>query len=162
MRRFPLDRIFAGMSRWKPPTRHARSALAAGVIVLLAGHAGAGVTPPNADFTCSGKRTTSGTAFGQHTNRVKFVLNVRAGRPTTIVDTTGTAICPPRATCAYAVSGDQLQVRVDHVPQADPHYTARFGIDTGTGRYAYDGGGLDGAWSETGKCKAAKSSASVR
>ncbi|MFS2109156.1 hypothetical protein ACCC88_05695 [Sphingomonas sp. Sphisp140] len=65
--------------------------------------------------------------------------------------------CIQGATCAVTMSSEIVQVQVRSVPHHDPGYTAVFHLDRKSLIFKASGGGLDGGWSITGKCKPGRS-----
>lgn len=63
-------------------------------------------------------------------------------------------LCAKGAECASSVSAEAIEVSFRRVPNWDPLYSARFRMDMRNKKFVNGGGGLDGGWSQKGKCKA--------
>lgn len=124
-----------------------------GIIAALA--AAASSRPAHSQsfkFTCAGTGSSQGNegmrALGKTTYRIDGEgqqISIRDG---------GHAFCMQGASCTVAISAEFIQVVARSVPQHDPGYSATFQLYRKSLTFKAFGGGLDGGWTITGKCKA--------
>lgn len=115
-----------------------------------------GDTPPGPQsFTCVGTGFSKGYPYGrQDTGKVQLLVTVRDGVVDVADRDRGISSCPEGAECASIVSAEAIRLSIRNVPHHDPLYAASFRLDLRRKTFVNSGGGLDGGWSQKGKCKA--------
>ncbi len=106
-------------------------------------------------FTCVGTGSSQGNEGVRKISETRYRV-AGDGQQVSIRDGDN-EFCIQGAICAVAVGGEFVQVQVRSVPHHDPGYSAAFHIDRKSLIFKASGGGLDGGWSITGKCKPSRS-----
>lgn len=107
-------------------------------------------------FACEGARTENGYPYGRREiGRTKFRF-LDDGERSAVVELgpTDANFCVTGAECAVSIAADIVQLDVGRAPGWDPGYSSRFRFDRRRLKFEASGGGLDGEWSVSGKCKA--------
>ena len=107
-------------------------------------------------FACEGAGRSEGYPYGvQDTGRKKFrILDDGEHSAVFHLDPTEANFCVTGAVCSVSITADTVQLVVSQVPNYDPLYSSRFQFPRGRRVFEASGGGLDGGWSISGRCKA--------
>ncbi|WP_447726000.1 hypothetical protein [Sphingomonas koreensis] len=107
------------------------------------------------NLSCVGKGSTEGLKGRREINDSRYRIvgdgqhvSVRVG---------GYSFCIQGANCTVEVGDKEVHIGVRDIPQYDPGYSQHFRLDRMTSVFTASGGGLDGGWSITGKCKPERS-----
>jgi hypothetical protein len=127
-----------------------------GISAMLASVAANAPAPsPPVVFECIGTGRSQGSAYGvQEVVDTRYRIEGEGQRMS--VRRLGYKtedMCPSGAACTIVATDDIVQLEVSKIPNADPLYSSRFRFDREKLLFEASGGGLDGGWSITGKCK---------
>lgn len=123
-----------------------------GIVAALAGATGSKAAHSQSFiFTCVGTGSSQGNEGVRKIRETRY--RVEGEGPQVSIRNGDNEFCIQGATCAVAVGSEFVQVQVRSVPYHDPGYSATFHIDRKSLIFKASGGGLDGGWSITGKCK---------